>query len=281
MRSYLSAAVASAGLTLIFSAKDAAAQRITHEVGGKQHTYEFNQRNDQGARSERQPGRKKSQAPWKPQYAPPLARGPKNIPWDEPGRNAGVPGLDKNPRSLSASRAASREHPSGRGPVQADGRPESRDDSGIQASVERPPRGEFVTGDAPTATAPRGGALERDHIGATAPNSHEAGRIREQAGVAKPQDANAEKHAEIIAEARSRASAEEQRRLERERSRDRHERPAEPRPRVDGTGPVALDPADPATTGAIAPRAAQPAPARPAWRSGICRAILFGMLPDC
>ena len=298
MRWHIAAAVLGAVLPFIAVVEDAAAQRITHERDGRNYTYDFSQQSQSTASLEGQHGRRKTRVPWKPpQYARPLARGPKNIPWDEPGRNEGVPGLGGSSRSLSLSSAAPQRHPSGRGSVRADGAPvrsEEPGDRDVKPSAESGPRSQEPAGEARSYRGME--TVGRDHIDGSATSGVRASRADELPDASKAQGAAPEERAKTIAEAKLRALAEEQRRLEREKSRDRHARQSGPRSSSHNAKASSRDLTDPDTTGAIAgspmsadtdgsktatTTLAQPVPAGRVWKHGVCRAILFGMMPGC
>jgi hypothetical protein len=179
--------VAAVVLTLFAFVSGSAAQTIRYEQGGRLETYDFKsgQRRD-------------------------LPRGPTNIPWDEPGKITGVPGvLEKPSTSLQEKRNVQRV------------RPRKRDD----ASDRR------LGADAKHQSRVRAGRAEvrhrtlkarskgQDHVGGRDMGSpHQPAGKQHTASAAN----EAEARAKIIAHFRANALAQEQRRLEAERSRDRH-----------------------------------------------------------
>jgi hypothetical protein len=297
----MAAALAAATLPFAMGLGGAGAQSIRHEVNGQAYTYDFKQQ-----RSAAGPDAVVAQAPRKPRSrAAEPSRG-QGIPWDEPGKISGVPGvLENTATSLPVQRAgrassdarrtrAARVAPDAQNPADAkekegqtpDAPSPHRAEPGADAHV-RPSQTAEPVRPAP-AQAPRQGPLQ-DAAAA--------------ADVAKARSDEAEARARIIAEAKARALAEEQRRIEIERSKDRHVRRAEPpAPAAASAGPES--PADPASTGAItasrkpAPDAAgakasdapvsrtadlsqsaETTPEQPSsWKSSVCRTLFFGML---
>lgn len=296
-----------AGALLFAMICDAAAQTIRHDVNGQTQTYDFKQQGSAKA--------PKGQATSSPRQQRPLAaelpRGPKNIPWDEPGKISGVPGVLENSSTDLPNRRAAAKNPSPsrraraethiapaeaeppkQGPARIESSPRRRSEDGGEAQVRNSPPG--VAKPAPS-PAPR---RETPDEGTSTPE------------MAKARSDDAEARAKIIAEATARARAEEQRRLELERSKDRHARRVEPQATGEATvrpGETPSQP-DPASTGAIGmlrkphhtdqPPASNPGDvqstqptafvasdearsASSSWKDRVCKTLFFGALPGC
>jgi len=301
-----------AGATLLLAATlgSAAAQTIRHEVNGRAHTYEFKQPVQDGVPPDRRRSPAKGAGKSRALMAE-LPRGTKNIPWDEPGRGGGLPGVHKNdrtslpvrprrakrPLSAERSRAVSgvegAEVPVGKRAGTETEIPKSR----VEGADDPPLSGHQMD-------ATGAAILMRGHT--LAPRQEDA--LDE--GRAKARADEAEARAKMIAEARDRALAQEQRRLEIERKRDRA-RPQEPLSAPDPSNP-ALPPLlqqEPASTGSIgagrashtaamsggdpngaqtpaggAPLPVDPTSApsgSPTWKDGVCRLLFFGAVKGC
>ena len=282
---------------------EASAQTIQHEVNGQPRTFDFRQ-GAPATSAARQP----IAAPLPRRQQPAgagLPRGPKNIPWDEPGKISGVPGVQENAatnlpavrgtaaRARRARTEARVEEAAGSMPQpveshRPDGAAEARIRQGQPAALTTPEAAETLK--ATAAPVPRRDSPDN------APTPAEAARLREEA----------EAKARIIADARARALAEEQRRLDLERSKDRHARRLDQPPAGEATGrPAAPPQPDPAATGTIAasrpsgraePLGARPdeapssatalmstetPPATSSWKDGLCRKVFFGIMPGC
>jgi hypothetical protein len=208
-----------------------------------------------------------------------LPRGLRNIPWDEPGKVSGVPGVMENsatdlPTTGGARtvrktesrrpRAAERTAPKVEEPAAARVRPERvvrRPDIGTKALSYT------ATGDEET-SVPRKVPVQVIRV-SPEPPAHSA---RAEAAVAAP---DAEARAKLIEQFRAKALAEERRRLEAEQSRDRHARAQAAQPRSKS---------DPEVTGAVtaAPEtAASEQQKTSGLKQGVCRMLFFGILPGC
>jgi hypothetical protein len=222
--------------------RDAAAQTITHEVNGRPYTYDF----------------KRS--------------GAKNLPWDEPGKIYGVPGVDdRRGTSLPAALTTTARKPVAAGqtrvriPVGQGSDAAQHDKAEVRVSTrdlplpgkrETLPATDRAQGHQPAVTSP---SLGKDALSAD----------------------EAEIRAKIIADSAAKALAEEQRRLAVEKSRDRRAPYSEAR--SSSALPVVTGP-DPATTGTIAsatpdrdePVLAPEPRASTDRKGGICRLLFFG-----
>ncbi len=264
-----------ATLTWLALVGAAAAQTIRYEEGGRARTYEFKP-GQQGAAQEAANPRKRQRASTKPASGD-LPRGPRNIPWDEPGTISGVPGvLENSATSLPEKRAprvARPKHNGGSsskvvtGAAEMEPKPRGRrepppqlPDASAKALVHSPGQKDIEQGAAPT----RNG----------------------QAETARTEDHNAEARAQLIEKLRASAWAEEQRRLEAERSRDRRALSSGPRPSVEANTetarPIGVQP-DPDHTGTLTALSQGGAVAaeQPGWMRRMCRMVFFGALPGC
>ena len=222
---------------------EAAAQTITHEVNGRPYTYDF----------------KRS--------------GAKNIPWDEPGKIYGVPGVDDR-RGTSLPAALSR---TARKPVAA-GLARTRTPAGQSGDAAQHDKAEVRvrTPDLPFS----GKQVE------TLPATDRAQGLQQPAVTSPPfaKDTlsadEAEIRAKIIADSAAKALAEEQRRLALEKSRDRRAPYSEAR----SSSVLPVTEQDPATTGTLAsgtlgraePVLAPETRASTDRKGGICRLLFFG-----
>jgi hypothetical protein len=277
---------------------EALAQTIRHEVNGQTRTFDFKQGGSAGEQSIATPLPRRQRP-----AGTELPRGPRNIPWDEPGKISGVPGVQENTAtSLPGTRATASRPRRVRteakvAPVEegAGGAPQRveplRPDGGADARIRYGQPDALKAPDAlPTAEAFKPApAPRRDGIDSAAASA-EAARQREEA----------EAKARIIADATARALAEEQRRLDLERSRDRHARRLESQSAGEATArPAAPAQPDPPATGTIAgsrsagraepalgarpeePALADTPAATSSWKDRLCRKLFFGVMPGC
>ena len=298
------APVSAATLLLSGLLGEALAQTIQHEVNGQPRTFDFKQ----GAPAPSASGQ--SIATPLPRRQRPsaagLPRGPKNIPWDEPGKISGVPGVQENAATNlpgvrgKASRAqrARTEARVEEGAGSASQAVESRrPDGGVDARIRQGQSDPLTPPEAAETFKPAAAPIPRRDSPDNAPTPAEAARLREEA----------EAKARIIADARARALAEEQRRLDLERSKDRHARrpdqqsageatarpaaPAQPDPPSTGTIPASRPSArgepplgtrpDEAPSSTTALMSTETPPATSSWKDGLCRKVFFGIMPGC
>jgi len=236
---------------------DAAAQVITHEVNGRPYTYDFKRQSALAQRSSA-----------------------KNIPWDEPGKIRGVPGVDDR-RGTSLPPALTTRASK---PV-AMGQPRTRTSSRQKRDGQSGEAAQSETAEVPVRTpddALRRKHLETDPAVDRAQGFHQPADGTPATGKDTPSTRNdeAEIRAKIISDSAAKALAYEQRRLALERSRDRRAPYSEAR-----SSPVLPETEqDPATTGTLAsgtPARAEPvlAPetrANADRKGGICRLLFFG-----
>lgn len=216
-----------------------------------------------------------------------LSRGAKNIPWDEPGKLSGVPGVMEN--SATDLPSAHSDRPARKAEKRR-----------VRTAAEPPPRVEHP---APARARPERSAqrpdLPADALGYTATRQEDSSEPRKvpvevirvpaqppQAAGARaetPQPASdaaaAEARARLIEQFRAKALAEEQHRLQAEQSRDRHARRADPvqtaQPRAKG---------DPEVTGAVttaSETSSVPEQKTSGLKQGVCRMLLFNLVPGC
>jgi hypothetical protein len=265
--------VGTAALTLFALAGGTSAQTIRYEEGGRQQTYDFT--SGQQASTREGANARKRERSTRPTRGD-LPRGPKNIPWDEPGKISGVPGVLENsatslPEKSSLRRARRKEN---RGPKVLTG---SETEHKLQARQEPPPQPPDAS-----AKAPSHGPGQKDF-------GEPGGRptaltSNAQTDTARAEDHNAETRAKLIEKPRASAWAEEQRRLEAEKSRDRHAPSSVPRPTNESTkeaGRATRIQPDPDHTGAVTAAQDTARPERSGWMRGACRMLFFGALPGC
>jgi hypothetical protein len=267
-----------ATLTWLALVGAADAQTIRYDDGGRARTYEFNP-GQQGVAEGATNPRRRQRASTK-RGSVDLPRGPRNIPWDEPGKISGVPGvLENSATSLPEKRAARPVRPKHNGGSSNKvlmGAAET--ESKPRARREPPPQ----LPDA-SAKAPSYGSGQKDIGSAARPI---APTSNAQADNAKTEDHHGEPRAQLIEKLRASAWAEEQRRLEAERSRDRRAPSSGPRPSIEGNKDTArtirVQP-DPDHTGTVtaAPQEGTAAPEQPGWMRRMCRMVFFGALPGC
>lgn len=281
----------------------AQAQTIRHEVDGRAHTYEFKQSTSDGRRTPT-----KAQASGKGRaITAELPRGPKNLPWDEPGKISGLPGVQENERTSLPIRSKRRGHGEPRAAsiierVDVPVRKRAGTESGSLLSplegADAPPIRRLPRNVAEDPVQTQGQTLAPRQEGAL-----DDGRTKARAD-------EAEARAKMIAEARDRALAQEQKRLDLERRRDRA-RPSEPLSASLPSHQSTPQPQqEPASTGSIAtgrtghaaaaiggdqsgaqtqadrtalnPAATPPAlPGTPTWKDGVCRLLFFGAVKGC
>jgi hypothetical protein len=209
-----------------------------------------------------------------------LPRGAKNIPWDEPGKLSGVPGvLENSETDLPATHARAARKAERRRARAAETAATVEDVAAPRAQPERsvrrhdPPA--HALSYAPTQQDDNEPRKVPVQIIRVSPEAHP------QAARADAQDATdaaaAQARAKLIEQFRAKALAEEKRRLEAEQSRDRFAR------RADAAAPPRSK-SDPDITGAVttAPEA-EPAPQQKTsgLMQGMCRMLFFNILPGC
>jgi len=211
------------------------AQTIRYEQNGRQETYDLKS----GKHSQ-------------------LSRERTKIPWDEPGKISGVPGvLENRATDLPEKRKA-------RATLTHRGRTPSPTTS--VATKQRPQIAKPASRK-PKHSTPEGA---EEAVVAVSPTPPEPPTLNAEYG--------REAQAKMIAQFKARALAEEQRRFEVERNTDRHarvqlapERQADRSPAIQTTaGP---DYGIPSVTDAH--------PTRPRWKQSICRLLFFGGLRGC
>jgi hypothetical protein len=249
------AALASTTVLWIGTLQAASAQRITYEADGRTRTYDFNQPTTD----------KKAGRPTARSRSAELPRGPKNLPWEEPGKLTGDSRVQESGTTLQLKRlrrAARQSRKKGRIEEAQRSRSETQKTSTGLPTQDR-----------------RGASGPEVEAHTQVPASPQSNRPTERAP--EISDAQSEIRARIISEAVARASAEEQRRLDLEKKRDPRLRRSEPQERSNEMLPATTQ-ADPATTGAIGYKASKPLeePVRGKW-SGACRLLFFGALPGC
>jgi hypothetical protein len=241
--------VAAVVLTLFAFVSGSAAQTIRYEQGGRLETYDFKS----GQRSD-------------------LPRGPTNIPWDEPGKVTGVPGvLEKPATSLRGKRNVQRV------------RPRKKDDasdrrSGDEAKHQSRVRAGRAEVRDRTLKARSNG---QGHVGGRDMGSPHQPPSKQQTASAANE---AEARAKIIEQFRANALAQEQRRLEAERSGDRHLGGMPPIIEVQSeqAGAIEIRPDPGQTSGVFTGQSdSTPRSNRPSWKRSVCRMLLFGVLPGC
>jgi hypothetical protein len=235
---------------------NAAAQTITHDVNGRPYTYDF-KRQGQG------------------QSALAQRSSSKNIPWDEPGKISGVPGVDdRRGTNLPPALTTAARKPAATDQLRTPTATRERQDrhSGGAAQSEKV---EVRAKTSDDAFWPK--HLETNPAVQRAQGFHQP-VVRSPAAkdTLSTQNDGADIRAKVIAESAAKALAEEQRRLALEKSRDRQT------PYLEARSSPVLSEAEqgPATTGTIA--AGVPGPAEPALApasrasTGICRLLFFG-----
>jgi hypothetical protein len=254
-----------------------AAQTIRYEEGGRARTYEFNPGQQAPAEDAANP-RKRQRASTKPASGE-LPRGPRNIPWDEPGKISGVPGvLENSATSLPDKRAPRHARPKHNGSASNKVLTSAETEPKPRARREPAPQLPDAGAQAP-ARSPGSTDIEQ---GARPPASTSNGHVE----TAKTEDHSAGARAQLIEKLRASAWAEEQRRLEAERSRDRRAPGSGLRPSTEGNKETArtirVQP-DPDHTGTLraAPEDSAAAPEQPGWTRRMCRMLFFGALPGC
>ena len=262
-RGLTAARTASAALLLVGLATGAAAQTIQSDGAGQPRTFEFTSAGkivEAGDKSARRSGGRRAA-----RSGPELPRGPKNIPWDEPGKVSGVPGVLDNPATDLPQRSARprRQH-AVRSPA---AEPHEAPASPAQAAVPH----SAAQKDAGTATPVVTQSLpRRDPDGPAVSSSATEESVKAAAE-------EAEARARVIERLKAAALAEEQRRLEAEKSRDRFRRGSGPRPSdlSQASAPQRAPEPDHTGTVAAAPEIA-PAAKTGGWVDRVCRLILFG-----
>ena len=213
-----------------------------------------------------------------------LPRGPKNIPWDEPGKRSGVPGVMENSATdLPATRAAHAPGKTEKRPVRAVAVPvpKAEEAAPARARAERSGQKHDIPAKALGYAAteqqeePRKVPVEVIRVAPQPPS--QSARTETPQSTSDP--VAAETRAKLIEQFRAKALAEEQRRMQAEQSRDRHARRADQtaQPRSKG---------DPEITGAVtaAPDADAELAAQPktsGLKQGVCRLLLFNLVPGC
>jgi hypothetical protein len=273
-------------MLLVAMVGEAAAQTISHDVNGRAYTYDFKRQAQASLPSEGQARPTPTKGSPKPRPSgTELPRGPRNIPWDEPGKILGVPGVDDNPATnLSIARSNAAKKPASARQVRVQA-PSGRDH--VSERREAAPEGGALL----NAKAPDD-ALSRNPRGVTPKTNQTQGPsevIPDSPPAIErspaPQLDEAEVRAKIIAEAAAKALSEEQRRLALERSRDRRSRHLEP---ASSSAP-SLTEQHPASTGSTGAAKAtdtelslDPSPqSNPNREGGVCRTLFFGLLPGC
>jgi hypothetical protein len=214
-----------------------------------------------------------------------LPRGPKNIPWDEPGKRSGVPGVNENSATdLPADRTARAPRKAEKRPVRAAvvSVPKADEPAPARPHAEMPARKPDIPG-----TALGYAASETQHddprkvpvqVIRVAPQPQPASQsARAETAQPAPDPLATEARAKLIEQFRAKALADEQRRLQAEQSKDRHARRTDQaaQPRSKG---------DPEVTGAVtaAPDASPAAEQTTSGlKQGVCRLLLFNLVPGC
>jgi hypothetical protein len=236
----------------------ALAQRITYEADGRARTYEFNQ----------PPNKPQARRAASTSRSVELPRGPKNLPWEEPGKLSGNSGVRESGTTLELRRLRRASGHSRKERIQPEAqrsRSETQKTSTVSPAKDRP--------------LASGAEAEMHNPITTSPQSS-----RSNERTPEMLEAQAETRAKIISEAMARASAEEQRRSDLEKRRDPRLRRSELLERDDSELKRQSTQVDPATTGAIGSKASSKpvegtAPGK--WKSGACRLLFFGVLPGC
>jgi hypothetical protein len=253
----------------------AAAQSISYEQNGRLQTYEFKPQQGEATTGGRLTAAKPNVRSNRPAA---LSRGSKNIPWDEPGKISGVPGVLENSATNLPARPA---RTSSRYTHKGTARAAQQTGSIGSGEPDKSARHESDTGPETSNWPHASQAAVEPHEGHV--RAHGSAAESLQAESTKAPDAAAEARAEIIARFRAKALAEEQRRLDVEKNRDRHARPGEPSPAALGNAEQRHAQADPDYTGAItsAPRSSAARSGKSGLKDGVCRMFFFGLLPGC
>jgi hypothetical protein len=260
-------------LPLLVCATGAAAQTIHYEQDGQHRTFQF----------------KQNSAPETTRQGE-LPRGPKNIPWDEPGKMSGIQGLPENPAMSVSEKVSTRRVnlKKKRAALEAAARPvKSGKNTAARATPARERSGSEKAIPAETKQQPKRRAqrLEPTEKPLQLRHSDPAASLRTQpttqfqptGALDEPQN-----RAKIIEQWRASSAAEEQRRLENETRRGHLAQSSglpssrdvqEEQVRTTQIGP------EPASSGPDGGRAAQTK--KPEWRRSICRILFFGALRGC
>jgi hypothetical protein len=227
----------------------------------------------------------------------------KNIPWDEPGKRAGVPGIDEHSGAKAPPRGGRRADRGRRAPeAPVTGTAEQAPNAQTRAEQPRPSRDAGARAEADGEQRSR--TAEEDR--AERRRLEEEARAKAEGEARARAEAEAEARARMIAQMRAKALAEEQRRLETEKSRDRFAPRPEPQPggeprsassalapAAEAAQARASDPVHggsaepkpahepPASTGSIGaaqqPTPPEADPSGASWTQRVCKLFFFGL----
>jgi hypothetical protein len=256
---------------------DAAAQSIRYEKDGRPQTYEFKPQPGEATPGDRTAATRQNARSNRPTPGG-LPGGRKNIPWDEPGKFSGVPGVFENSAtSLPARHGTKPARHTQKGAAQT---------RSAGAGEQEPTRSRLGQADKEPDSNSRthAGQLDADASGVPAAGIRSPGE-GQQAETPKA-DVAAETRAKVIEQFRARALAEEQRRLDIEKNRDRRARAGESSPAGPENGNAEQQQqvqADPDYTGTVtaAPSNAAARSEKSGLKGGVCRMVFFGLLPGC
>jgi hypothetical protein len=259
----------------------AAAQSIRYEKDGRPQTYEFKPQPGEATPGDRTAATRQNARSNRPTPGG-LPGGRKNIPWDEPGKFSGVPGVFENSATSLPARHGTkpaRHTQKGAAQTRSAGAGEQEQTRSRLGQADKEPDGNSRTHASPPDAEPNG-------IPAAGVRSHGHPGDGQQAETAKAADIAAETRAKVIEQFRARALAEEQRRLDIEKNRNRRARPGEASAAELGNGNPEQQrqvQADPDYTGTVttAPSNAAARSEKSGLKGGVCRMLFFGLLPGC